>query len=87
MIWNSILSIALVGVIYVQRETILSHKRNINILTKKINEITHQTNQNTVERGKKVVDWKPSIIQGDLEMVHEGKRVTIHSIFYPKKIM
>lgn len=78
MFWDLLLTLTLGGVIYVQHLTILSQKRNMAIIVEKIRKSSLRTPD------KK---WNPKMIEGELDMVHQGKRVTIKAIFYPRKIV
>ena len=80
MIWDILLGFTLAGVIYVQHLTIKNQKRNLFILAEKIKNISAAS-----PASKK--DWGPTIIQGDLDMIYQGKKATVKAIFYPKKVV
>ena len=79
MVWDMVLTIAVAGIIYVQHLTIQAQKRNLSIIVEKIRKssLVPPRSQNK---------WSPKIIEGELDMVHQGKRATVKAIFYPKKI-
>ena len=80
MLWDILLTFTLMGVVYIQHLTIKNQKRNLFILAEKIKNISA-----TSTTSKQ--DWHPTIIQGDLDMVHQGKKATVKAIFYPKKVV
>ncbi len=80
MAWDILLTFTLACVIYIQYVTIKSHKRNIFILAKKIRENSATPQQDTK-------NWQPKIIEGELDMFHNGKRASIKAVFYPKKVI
>jgi len=82
LLWDLLLTITVMGVIYVQHLTIVNQKRNLFILAEKIKKISERPNININSQL-----GNPKIIQGELDMIHDGKRATVKAIFYPKKIV
>tara|TARA_A200000159_G_scaffold154189_1_gene166817 strand:- start:4260 stop:4502 length:243 start_codon:yes stop_codon:yes gene_type:complete len=80
MLWDILLTFAVACVIYVQHLTIRNQKRNLFILAEKIK---RNSNKETLN----YKHWHPKIIQGELDMVHQGKKATVKAIFYPKKVV
>ena len=78
MLWDILLAFALAGVIYIQHLTIKNQKRNLFILAEKIKKISSPAPK---------TDWQPKMIQGELDIVHMGKKATVKAIFYPKKVI
>lgn len=78
MLWDLLLTFAVAGIIYVQHLTILNQKRNLSIIVEKIRKSSLRTPDK---------QWSPKMIEGELDMVHKGKRATIKAIFYPRKIV
>ena len=80
MLWDVLLTFTLAAVVFVQHMTIKSHKRSIFILAEQIK-------KNSSTKSPDYKNWQPKIIQGELDMIHQGKKATVKAIFYPKKVV
>ena len=80
--FEAVTIMVLASIIGMQWYTIVTYKERF----ERIGRIIKKIQQTKEDKGHTHKSEKPSIIQGEMDIIHKGQKATVQTLIYPRKI-
>ena len=74
--------VTLIGVVAMQWFMSVTYQERF----EKIGKLLKNIQEKKEDKGHTHSNQKPSIIQGDMDIIHKGRKATVQALIYPRKI-